>query len=172
MHARHCSPVTGRFLSVDKGQSAKLGKPQSWNRYSYSRNNPINRIDPDGQVDQNYTPLVFPNDIEAQIEFDMKVAKGTLAVASLAVPGPEDVALAGMFAAIRLARPAAGTARGIGFSARIGKEFESSILKALGIGSAGPKLRIPSLTGTARFRVPDALTDRSLIEIKGGVHRG
>ncbi len=85
MHARHCSPVTGRFLNVDTGQSAKPRKPQSWNRYSYSRNNPITRLDPDGQVDQNFTPLVFPDDPEAQAEFDNKVAVGTLALGAASV---------------------------------------------------------------------------------------
>ena len=47
MHARFCSPLTGRFLGVDAiGGSLKL--PQSWNRYVYSRDNPLIVIDPDG----------------------------------------------------------------------------------------------------------------------------
>ncbi|HEX6900065.1 MAG TPA: RHS repeat-associated core domain-containing protein [Thermoanaerobaculia bacterium] len=48
MHARHCSPVTGRFLSVDP----VLGRPkhpQSWNRYSYVIGSPLKYIDPDGR---------------------------------------------------------------------------------------------------------------------------
>ncbi|HEX8618501.1 MAG TPA: RHS repeat-associated core domain-containing protein [Thermoanaerobaculia bacterium] len=40
------------FLSVDPvWVSTDLRQPQSWNRYSYVRNNPINRIDPDGRAD-------------------------------------------------------------------------------------------------------------------------
>lgn len=40
----------GRFLSVDPTwASADLGRPQSWNRYSYVLNNPINHTDPDGR---------------------------------------------------------------------------------------------------------------------------
>ncbi|HEV7765460.1 MAG TPA: RHS repeat-associated core domain-containing protein [Thermoanaerobaculia bacterium] len=43
-------PGMGRFLSVDPTwESADLGSPQSWNRYSYVLNNPINDIDPDGR---------------------------------------------------------------------------------------------------------------------------
>ena len=48
MHARYYNPNWGRFLSVDPGR-ADLKKPQSWNRYSYTMNNPINNTDPDGR---------------------------------------------------------------------------------------------------------------------------
>jgi RHS repeat-associated protein len=51
MHARFRSPMTGRFLSVDpstKGWNPKV--PQTWNRYSYSRGNPLVYVDPDGEA--------------------------------------------------------------------------------------------------------------------------
>ncbi|HEV7672039.1 MAG TPA: polymorphic toxin type 33 domain-containing protein [Thermoanaerobaculia bacterium] len=48
MHARFCSPVTGRFLSVDT-VPGKIGSPQSWNRYAYVGGNPLRAVDPDGQ---------------------------------------------------------------------------------------------------------------------------
>ena len=48
MHARHESPVTGRFLSVDPvGGISKV--PQAWNRYGYARGNPIKYLDDDGK---------------------------------------------------------------------------------------------------------------------------
>jgi RHS repeat-associated protein len=47
MHARHCSPLTGRFLGTDIAQG-KPGKPQSWNRYAYTQGNPIKFVDLDG----------------------------------------------------------------------------------------------------------------------------
>lgn len=51
MHARYYSATLGRFLSVDPTwESADLAAPQSWNRYSYVRNNPINNTDPDGRI--------------------------------------------------------------------------------------------------------------------------
>jgi RHS repeat-associated protein len=52
MHARFYDPNLGRFLSVDPVMDTKtaLVKPQSWNRYSYVRNNPINATDPDGRL--------------------------------------------------------------------------------------------------------------------------
>jgi RHS repeat-associated protein len=65
MHARHCSPLTGRFLSTDKADNLSLqfgdeedrrrfreflAQPQSWNRYSYTRDNPLKYVDPDGET--------------------------------------------------------------------------------------------------------------------------
>ena len=50
MHARYCSPLLGRFLSVDPHtQRAPSKRPLSWNRYSYTRGNPMVLIDPDGR---------------------------------------------------------------------------------------------------------------------------
>jgi len=48
MHARYYSPNLGRFMSVDP-IGGTVGSSQSWNRYSYVRNNPLTLIDPDGR---------------------------------------------------------------------------------------------------------------------------
>jgi RHS repeat-associated protein len=48
MHARFTDAALGRFLSVDPVEGDPQN-PQSWNRYAYVRNNPINRIDPTGR---------------------------------------------------------------------------------------------------------------------------
>jgi RHS repeat-associated protein len=51
MHARYYEARLGRFLSTDPAwESADLAKPQSWNRYSYVLNNPVNAVDPDGRL--------------------------------------------------------------------------------------------------------------------------
>lgn len=47
MHARHYSPITGRFLSVDP-MTGSPEEPQSWNRYSYVVNRPLTFTDPTG----------------------------------------------------------------------------------------------------------------------------
>jgi RHS repeat-associated protein len=49
MHARYYDPSMGRFSSVDPGKDWDPARPQSWNMYAYSRNNPILRLDPDGR---------------------------------------------------------------------------------------------------------------------------
>lgn len=90
MHARYYGPKWGRFLSVDPVLDIKrsVKQPQSWNRYSYVINNPVNRIDPDGRVDQNWdgdaARQLFPNDRRAQLEWEQSVANKT-AVAAVAV---------------------------------------------------------------------------------------
>jgi RHS repeat-associated protein len=54
MHARYYSPWQGRFLSVDPEPGA-LDSPQSWNRYTYARSNPLRYVDPDGEAILNLT---------------------------------------------------------------------------------------------------------------------
>ena len=92
LHARYYVAKTGRFLSVDPVLDVKRStrEPQSWNRYSYVMNNPINRNDPTGKVDQNWdggsAAQLFPDDRTAQLEFDQDVAEKT-AVWSASVIG-------------------------------------------------------------------------------------
>jgi RHS repeat-associated protein len=48
-HARYYEPGLGRFLSVDPVMdSVDPARPQSWNRYAYVMNNPMNATDPTG----------------------------------------------------------------------------------------------------------------------------
>jgi hypothetical protein len=55
MSARYQDPVIGRFAQPDT-IVPEPGDPQSWNRYSYVRNNPVNRIDPTGHADLEADP--------------------------------------------------------------------------------------------------------------------
>ncbi|MDQ3803542.1 MAG: RHS repeat-associated core domain-containing protein, partial [Acidobacteriota bacterium] len=49
--ARYYASVQGRFTSVDPlPASARLGRPQSWNRYSYCLSNPLVYVDPSGLI--------------------------------------------------------------------------------------------------------------------------
>src|SRR5690606_32298443 len=50
MHARHYTPHAGRFLQIDP-VLGRAGSPQSWNRYVYVGNDPINRIDRTGRLE-------------------------------------------------------------------------------------------------------------------------
>jgi RHS repeat-associated protein len=46
--ARYYGSTMGRFMSPDDGSDQSPGDPQSWNLYSYVRNNPLSNTDPDG----------------------------------------------------------------------------------------------------------------------------
>lgn len=54
MHARYCSPVQGRFLSIDPVLKMRqaMRRPQRWNRYAYVTNNPLKWTDPTGEFIQ------------------------------------------------------------------------------------------------------------------------
>lgn len=62
MHARFNSPLTGRFLAVDRARSWSPKVPQSWNRYSYTRGNPLRFADPSGLI------VVVPSTFKAAVE--------------------------------------------------------------------------------------------------------
>ena len=51
MVARYYSSSLGRFMSVDPHQNVgkNLSNPQAWNRYTYTLNNPLKLVDPDGR---------------------------------------------------------------------------------------------------------------------------
>jgi RHS repeat-associated protein len=52
--ARYFRTNMGRFLTPDPLlNSGQLWDPQSWNRYTYARNNPLNNVDPTGLYDLN-----------------------------------------------------------------------------------------------------------------------
>jgi RHS repeat-associated protein len=47
--ARYYSSIQGRFSSPDPlSSSGRITEPQSWNRYNYCSNNPLNIVDPSG----------------------------------------------------------------------------------------------------------------------------
>ncbi len=128
MHARHCSPVVGRFLSVDPAKSAKPSAPGSWNRYSYAGNNPINEIDPNGR--ESRAAMALEQDIqrlmrgeitqEQYIENINARGMGALFAASLLSPVDETTLVV---AVTRKALPSVGSKLSAVF-ARLGKVFQ------------------------------------------------
>jgi hypothetical protein len=50
MHARYYSYNLGRFTSIDP-LGGKVGLSQGWNRYAYVKGNPVNAVDPDGEIE-------------------------------------------------------------------------------------------------------------------------
>ncbi|MEL6366176.1 MAG: RHS repeat-associated core domain-containing protein [Pseudomonadota bacterium] len=85
------STAQAKFLTADP-----VGYLDQLNLYAYVHNDPINHIDPDGR---QAAVLSFPGTARAQHQSNVQqlkaVAIGGIAVASVFVPGPEDVILAG-----------------------------------------------------------------------------
>jgi filamentous hemagglutinin len=70
--ARYYLPGLARFASADTLVPEPLD-PQSWNRYSYTRNNPINRVDPSGHCDGQpgeYCEEMYPDPAEGEPSSD------------------------------------------------------------------------------------------------------
>ena len=67
--ARYYGSNLGRFLSPDPAgkAAAKVGNPQSWNRYAYVFNNPLRFVDPLGLWGLSYVDIYRKNRHEIQI---------------------------------------------------------------------------------------------------------
>jgi RHS repeat-associated protein len=77
MMARYYGAELGRFLSIDPARdSVDPLNPQSWNRYSYTGNNPIRYIDPDGmhtaENHEEITDLALDNVMSEEALRDVK----------------------------------------------------------------------------------------------------
>ena len=85
--ARYYHSTAGRFLSVDPVlDSADPTNPQSWNRYTYTFNNPLKYVDPDGREVRVANEMALGL-ILAGIPFDLQrhitAQDGILSVASV-----------------------------------------------------------------------------------------
>jgi len=87
MHARHYNPNLARFLSVDPGRDNTPDAPQSWNLYSYVRNNPVTQMDPDGRAAADAAcKLEFVTESFVSL-VDASTSGGPLGIAALALAG-------------------------------------------------------------------------------------
>ncbi|PIZ70845.1 hypothetical protein COY07_06070 [Candidatus Peregrinibacteria bacterium CG_4_10_14_0_2_um_filter_43_11] len=59
--ARYYDPVIGRFTSMDPWEG-DLKDPQTLNKYSYARNNPVRYVDPTGEKVSDYQPYLALGD--------------------------------------------------------------------------------------------------------------
>ena len=88
MHARYYyrGGSAGKFLSVDPGRDWDAKQPQSWNSYSYVRNDPLNRTDPTGKnsfmvsaanISVNVASQILSNDCLIFSQMVDKIASGS-----------------------------------------------------------------------------------------------
>ena len=100
---RYYTNAYGRFMTPDPyTKSGRLKDPQSWNRYAYTRGDPINRVDPTG-MDDGPSPYVCPvgtgETTEYVICFDVSVPAALLTAGSNGSPGAIATALLAALAA-------------------------------------------------------------------------
>ena len=127
MQARYYDPVIGRFLSADPVGFAQ-GGPAYFNRYAYVHNDPINKIDPNGEAT-----------IHVQAKVELK-AGGVLRNVAERVSGRPILAGGGSISA--------GVA--ISFPAGDGAKFDAGVTGGIGatdLKQEGSGQSLPSLPG-------------------------
>ena len=92
--ARYYDAHLGRFVSTESTAGSNFD-PQSWNRYAYSRNNPLNRIDPNGKawIQVNVTGVDAMRNMIQQTLAPVLGSKVSTALASALVPAQFDPAM-------------------------------------------------------------------------------
>jgi RHS repeat-associated protein len=128
LHARHESPLVGRFLASDRHPAAPPS-PQSWNRYVYAQDNPVKYVDRTGNAIE--TPWDVANVAIDATSLAADLAAGNLAGAALDVAGlAVDLAATavpgvpgGAGVAIRASRIAENAAKG--------RAFEKAVIRTL-----------------------------------------
>ena len=177
--ARYYNPAIGRFLSQDPShlylghqgftgligteRNLILSDPQQLNSYSYVRNNPINLTDPSGK----WIPLIYGAAI-ALATYAPVIANW----ASSLVSAPVMTAIAiddaqtnyeqGNYVMAGVALISAGELSGGTKAARLLQNSANGRIAEMASGIIKNTERIPSLNGTANYRIPDELNKISL----------
>ena len=162
--ARYYGSASGRFTTVDPlmGTEVALEDPQRWNRYSYVGNRPTRIIDPDGRgwLSKLVKVAVKGGDVAATFA---DVAVDLHPVLDRAASEGERL-LAGLSVASELAPVSLGDVRMVSAAIKGGAgPVRAGQAGELAAGLSGPKTPI-SING--RTRIPDAITESSVIEVK------
>ena len=115
MHARYCSPKLGRFFSPDPIESGKPMVPQTWNKYTYGRNNPLKWVDPDGRESRTaqMVELAIHDKLQGEETFldDPVLQQVAVVAGSVLSPLPGDEVGVALALGPRLVKPLVAGAR-------------------------------------------------------------
>lgn len=146
MHARYYAVQWGRFLSVDPVNSANAAYPQSWNRYAYGANNPLNKIDPDGRATRPYEKVARVAGGAAAIMEVVGAVMGMGAEAKIAAAPlrtVEKLMRLGDSTGTALGKNSSGSKLAAAIAHDVGVASEATLLMA---GAAAPAGRVTSTT--------------------------
>jgi RHS repeat-associated protein len=157
MHARYYLPVAGRFLSIDPTwDSADVTRGQTWNRYAYVVNGPVNTNDPDGRCPKNPCVLETPESRElASYEAKFNMPQSAM---------EDDKNLR----AIAAAFSQWGTGGDGADAARTVEAVRAAASLGLKYAPVGRMTKAERGTGTARFVVGDIKAARATASAIGG----
>jgi RHS repeat-associated protein len=167
MHARFCSPVTGRFLGVD-AIGGSLGAPQSWNRYFYSLGNPVKYLDPNGKDEMAALSRAYTATASAIIGFGSAVQEvgddlnqgGALGIAADTALGTAGSMVQGFGDLFNLGTSTGDAIGSGGDSFDIGNALAADMGRAGGLALmlAGPAVRVGGTTPLFRAVTPAETT--------------
>ncbi|MCP2670107.1 RHS repeat-associated core domain-containing protein [Maricaulaceae bacterium EIL42A08] len=133
--ARYYDPAIGRFLSIDPVGFAE-GGPGYFNRYSYTFNDPVNHVDPNGEFVLNAIGAGLNAALEVRIilaEGDVGLGEATARVGIAAATGAVGVGIGGRVAALAVSKGLPAAAR----LGRAGAVANNATGGALGGATAG-----------------------------------
>jgi hypothetical protein len=137
MQARYYDPVIGRFYSNDPVDAVShLSNAEGikgFNRYSYAVNNPYKYSDPDGRSIQSIMYMAPTPEGMTTGQYQQAINQGTgigLAVATVLVPGPEDLVIGAAIA--KTFRGADSAVSGVKLEKQLASESQVTELAAGG----------------------------------------
>ena len=167
MQARYYDPNIGRFLSIDPVTFMDTGDPRYFNRYSYTANDPVNLVDPDGRQmsDQVFRSAVTSERLATSGLSDTQIGLQSTVEAGVMLGG----GLFGLGASSLVGGGAAGLIGPAEFAAGMVPGMEGATLTG-SMGAGGLKLLESSGVANATGDIVSTVLDKAttVFRVHGG----
>lgn len=163
--ARYYDPAIGRFLSIDPVGFAE-GGPGYFNRYSYTFNDPVNHVDPNGEFVLNAIGAGLNAALEVRIilaEGDVGLGEATARVGIAAATGAVGVGIGGRVAALAVSKGLPAAAR-LGRAGAVANNATGGALGGAATGAVAGGILVreagEELANSGAARVKDVVSAR------------